>query len=412
MANGAAVAREPNAAPVLSPVEQGLARDAKQFLERGLTLKRRVDEAAPAQSFQRVFPLVRQFNPANSAYGFFDSVTIDGKPFPVIGNFQNMFFDRARAGERNERDQLREFVLRYFMRVSDFRLPEPWAETGRSGNSMWPKALSWCPEPKANREGFGFTQLMAKRRGSGAIERFPESAAHAVIDLREIGNRYDWLVTNVRIFDFSFRAAPVEGGPEIVLPLQEGSYLITSPEFITDDPENGRFGLGYAFIQSPPDGPIAWGPGQFRAAYEQIDFQLLPSGMIEVKMYFAADQPEKLASLELDPVAFATGALGLLTGGLVKPLLAPLESAYRSLSIPWPSVDPIYGFVDLANLVTFGLAAEHACISREQLYFRFLVQHFQQHFQTLSGALTTWRRVADWTDEGSLPEWVRSGTGV
>lgn len=392
------------------PEPEWLVQVADDFLRRGLALKKRVDQAAPTQSFEHVFPLMRQFNPANSAYGFFDTATIGGEPFPIIGNYQSMFFDRAQAsGETRQREQLREFVLRYFMRVSDFRLPEPWAERNGKEHGAWPSALSLCPEPRPQLEGFGFSQILAKRKGSGEIERFPEQSRHAIIDLREVGTRYEWIVTKVRIFDFTVRASLSPKGPDIAIPLQEESYLVTSPEFITDDPAGGRFGLGYAFIQSPPDSVLAWGPGQFRAAYEQIDFQCNSDGTIESQMFFAADRPAKVASVKLDPFSWAAGALRIATGGLAGRVLDPLENAYRSLPIPWPTIDPAYGFVDLANLATLGMAGKLACISREQLYVRFLVQHFDQHFQTVSGALTTWRRVPDWTDESALPEWVRTG---
>jgi hypothetical protein len=55
------------------------------------------------------------------------------------------------------------------------------------------------------------------------------------------------------------------------------------------------------------------------------------------------------------------------------------------------------------------LAAKDLCISKEQLEKDFLVQHFRQHYQMIVGSLTTWRRIPDWLDATSLPDWVRSG---
>jgi hypothetical protein len=71
--------------------------------------------------------------------------------------------------------------------------------------------------------------------------------------------------------------------------------------------------------------------------------------------------------------------------------------------------DPITAYIAAANLVTGGMAARELCVSREQLEKDFLVQHFGQHYEMLSGSLLTWRRVPDWLDAAALPAWVTTG---
>ncbi len=61
------------------------------------------------------------------------------------------------------------------------------------------------------------------------------------------------------------------------------------------------------------------------------------------------------------------------------------------------------------NTLTAGQASEQLSFSRDELYRGFLRRHSLQHYQTVLGSLRTWRQIADWLDEGGLPEWVRRG---
>ena len=151
-----------------------------------------------------------------------------------MGNFQEMFYDRPRTPANLNRqaaewmrDQIREFVLHYFMRVSAFRQPEVYVESGGRPNlSGTLERLSWCRHPDILRQGFGFKQCYYKLRDSGEIGKFAEEEKTAIVDLREIGRRYEWIVVRVRIFDFAFRFKPLGSkGPEVSLPLSEESYL-------------------------------------------------------------------------------------------------------------------------------------------------------------------------------------------
>ena len=151
---------------------------------------------------------------------------------------------------------MRQFVLRYFMRVSDFRQPEGYADSWRPPTSGLFQPLSWCPRPEAELRGFGFQQLFYKRCGGG-IGRFLEEERFAIVDLREIGDTYEWIVVRVNIFDFSFTFAPFGGAlPKVIVPLTEDSYLVISRDFVVDETAPalgvlGCYGLGYSFIKNP-----------------------------------------------------------------------------------------------------------------------------------------------------------------
>lgn len=399
--------------------EDRLLEDVEEYLARGRDLLRWWQEASRDRSFARRFPLGRSARESSDSYGFFDRVRVGGRDMRVMGNFQQMFFDRPKpvpGGERRSapwiRDQVREFALRYFMRVSDFEEPKGFVAKGGGATPPLLRPLSLCPDEEDSRRGFGFEQLYFKRR-NGEVGKFPAGERSAIVDLRRLWTEYEWIVVRVQIFDFSFAARPFgPGGPELSLPLEEASYLVLSRELVCDEerPEPGilgRYGIGYAFIKNPEPGVLGYGPGEFEAAIELIDFEVLEDGEVQVPMVFVADRPERVVNLPLDPMAWGLRLANAMSLGMLARLL-PLEEALRRSPLRL-EVDPVYGYVDLANLLTAGLAGQLLCISREQLQKEFLVKHFMQHYQTVAGALATWRVVEDWLDESDLPDWVVSG---
>jgi len=390
-------------------------------LADGRVLKRWWDQTYPDR-FAEKFELQRVFNrPANS-FGFFDQVRLNRGPLPVMGNFQDMFYDQPRTptNVRQEaaawmRDQLREFVLRYFMRVSAFRQPEVYVESQRPDLPGYLERLSWCSEPSILRQGFGFTQHYYKLRDTGQIGKFPAGSESVIVDLREIGEKYEWIVVKVRIFDFAFRFKLLgTNGPELSIPLAEQSYLVLSREFILneDDPTPhslGRYGFGYAFIQDPQQGLIGYGPGQFSAAIELINFEVSHNGEIRVAMVFVVNRPERIANISLNPVDWSFRLADLFSFGLTSRIFAPVKDTLEMIPNSVDSFDPVYGFVSLVNTLSANQAAQQLCISREQLEKDFLAQHFTQHYVTLVGSLLTWRQIPDWLNSAALPEWVVLG---
>lgn len=390
-------------------------------LADGRALKRWWDAKFP-DGFARRFELERVFNRPDSSFGFYDEIRLDRGVLPLMGNFQEMFYDQTRTPSNFNReasvwmrDQLREFVLRYFMRVSSFRQPEVYVEPERSRLPNYLQGLSWCNEPDVLRQGFGFTQHFYKLRATGEVGRFPPGSESAIVDIREVGRKYEWVVVKVRIFDFAFTFKPFgNGGPELTFPLNEESYLVLSRDFILeeDDPSPdtlGRYGVGYAFIRDPAQGLIAYGPGQFDAAIELINFEVSARGEVHVRMVFVVNRPDRIANVSLNPFDWSFRLADLFSFGAASRLFAPFKDALARIPPDADSFDPVYGFVSLANAVSGGQAAEQLCISREQLEKDFLAQHFAQHYATLVGSLLTWRQIPDWLNTAALPEWVVSG---
>lgn len=410
------------------PSNTGLTDEDRLILDRvdraladGQALKRWWDQKYP-EAFAEKFDLERNFNRSADSFGFFDQVELATGVLPVMGNYQEMFYDQPRTPTNLNRqaaewmrDQIREFVLNYFMRVSAFRQPSVYVQSGRPALPGYLETLSWCSRPDVLRQGFGFKQVLYKLRDSGEIGKFSEQEETAIVDLREIGSRYEWIVVRVRIFDFSFSFQPFgSSGPELSVPLTEASYLVLSRDFILneDNPSPdclGRYGLGYAFIRDPTEGVIGYGPGQFRAAVEIINFEVSEHGEIRVSMIFVADRPEKIANVSLNPIDWSFRLADSFSLGTTSRFLAPVKNALERIPTSVDSFDPVYGFISLINSLTANQAGYQLCISREQLEKDFLAQHFIQHYATIVGSLLTWRQIPNWLDTAALPEWVVTG---
>jgi hypothetical protein len=409
----------------LTDDDRALLNSVDHYLTAGIQLKQWWEQTSRTNTFAMRFDLGLTFNRPDTSYGFFDQTQVSGQTMPVLGNFQTMGFDRPKAPSAQMaeaaqwmREQLREYVLHYFMRVSDFRQPQGFTEDERPVPPLYLRPFSLCPPEDPRRVGFGFSQLFYKLRDSGQIGRFREEEKFAIIDLREIGRKYEWIVVRVRIFDFTFTYMPFGAdNPQVVLPLSAASYLVLSRDFIThqDDPAPGvlgRYGLGYAFIKEPTSGLLAWGPGQFDAAIELIDFLVFEDGRIRVEMVFVADRPKRILNLSLDPVNWSFTLADLMTFGLSSRVFAPLQGVLTQLPCRGSNVDPVYAFIWLANALSSGQAAQQLCLSAEELDTQFLVKHFMQHYQTIAGALHTWRQIPDWLNSAALPEWVVRGVSL
>jgi hypothetical protein len=360
--------------------DQQVLSKVENALSTGIELMHWWEKTEAANGYRQRFELTRTFNRSDTSFGFFDEAPVGRRLIPVMGLVEDMLFDnRKEPPTRSLRDEFREFVLHYFLRITDFQLPQPTFEATPA------------------RLGFGYSQNYYKLRDSGFIGKFSEAEEFAIVDLREIGRKYEWIVAKVRIFDFKITLHPLgEGSPEVVLPLDEESYLVLSRDFITNQDASGgegEYGLGYAFLSGVGrPGAIAYGPGHFEAAFKTIHFRILKSGETRVRMVFAANQPKRLLNVSLNPVDWGMRIADWMSGGLSGYLPDPFKQALDALPEEGPDVSLPASWLPTAWLDK-----------------RFLLQHFQQHYQMIIGALLTWRRIPNWLDGKALPDWVRTG---
>jgi hypothetical protein len=394
-----------------------------EYLARGLALKRWWQEVESKGGPENKFHLERSFNRPTRSYGFYAEAPVGDTVMPVMGNVQEMFYDQSRApatlgsdSAKWMRDQMREFVMKYFMRVSSFKEPNAYTDASYPIPPPALSRLSWCPEPQDKRVGFGFTQLFNKPAGANVVHAFPSYDRYAIVDQREMGKTYEWIMLKVRIFNFNLNFQPFgEQGPGLVFGENEQSYLVVHEDFVNhkEHPVPGvlaDYGIGYAFIKNSPPGPFGYGPGEFDAALELINFRVYETGYVSVRMIFIANRPTNVLNLVIDPVDWSFRLADVFSFGLASRLLAPAKSALGQFQ-PKFSLDPIQSYVSAANWISGGYAARTLCISKERLEKFFLLQHFKQHYETIVGSLLTWRQVPDWLDEKKLPAWVVSGIG-
>ncbi len=369
------------------------------------------------------FELSATHNRPDMSFGFLDETEVAGETMPIMGNVQEQFYDhpkspiksaeaKKRAADWMNR-QMREFVLRYFMRVSDFNQPRSYPDLeDAEAPPTYLRPISWCPDPQDTGSGFGFAQMYYKRTGSDEIHKFAEDDRYKVVDLRKLLGEYEWIVVKVKIFNFKFVLAPFgKEYPFGTVPLTESSYLVLSKDFILDEknPEGsediGRYGFGYGFLAEPGESLLAYGPGQFDAAFQVIHFHVRKSGEVISRMAFVANQPRKILNVSLDPMSWGMEMANMMTFGAASSLLAPMRRAMPSFG----GLDPVLGYISFANALSGGAAERQLCISRKQLFKDFLVQHFDQHYNVVAGSMVTWRQIPDWLDEDALPHWVQSG---
>ncbi len=391
---------------------------ADKTLAEGMELERWFEAKDVVGDYQRRFDVMREFNPDDRSFGFFDEAVVGGRPIPVMGIVQEMFYDRQKKATGEAiRPQFKEFILRYFMRVSHFRQPEAATEAGRvPPSSPYLRSLSWLPEEVESQVGFGYEQLYYKLAATKEIGKFHKHEQHAIVDLRDIGRVYDWIVLKVDIFDFNLSFAPFgSDAPKMTVPLKESTYLVLGPPFVrnADKPEPGvlgEYGYGYAFLPYAPEpGVVAYGPGHFAAAIQTINFKVMQSGEIRARASFIVNRPDKIVKLDVDPVDWGFKLANLMTFNFASQVMGPVRELADRLPLRVTDVDPITAYIWLANAVSGGHAAEQLGISKEQLERRMLVQHFQQHYAMLMNSLLVWRMVSDWTDHDHLPNFCNQG---
>lgn len=396
-------------------------RNVDQSLANAIEVRRWWKEKDATQNFAHQFNLIRSFNRPNRGTGFFDTAIVNGRQMELMGVMQEMFYDRADTGAAGIlpaiRDEFREFITQYFMRISDFRDPEAAVERPDE-NAAGENFLSWCRRSTPNWQGFGYSQLYYKLKDSGKVGKFAEDVRYAIVDIRELGKTFEWIVMKVRIFDFNLAFRPF--GPEfpvINIPLNEETYIILHQDFMVDvnrpgEKYFGQFGFGYGLLQidQDRDSLLAYGPGRFHAGFQTIHFQMLPDGQSSVRLVFVVNRPDRILNVPLNPVRWGFGLADLLSLGTASRVLGPLRLVFENFTPTFGNFDPLLTFVDLANAFTGGEAARQYCISKEQLETEMLLQHFMQHYQMIIGSLLTWRQIPDWLDRANLPDWILHGT--
>jgi hypothetical protein len=389
-------------------------------LADGIALQRWWQQTNANDSYAKRFELIREFNESRNSFAFFDEVSLGDQTVPIMGTVDEMLYDRQKD-KPNEKiqEQFREFILRYFMRLSSYHRPAGIVETGEAKHGdVHPffQPLSWCRSSPLSRAGFGYSQHYFKLRDSGRVGKFRERDWYSIVDLREIGKTFDWIVVKVQIFDFSLAFKPF--GPSsftIGLPQAEEFYLVISPEFVTcrDNPTPevlGRYGFGYAILKREKhEGILSLSPDIFRTGFQLLNFELDNKGQSNVHLVMVTNRPQKILDVDINPLAMGFGLANLMSLGFASQVFSSLSGALEKASPRMGRFDPVTAYISLADRLTAGISEEQLCISIKTLEREMLLQTFMQHYDLIVGSIVTWRHTQDWLDPANLPEEATTG---
>jgi hypothetical protein len=415
--------------------EQYVLDHVPQAYKDGLELKAWYERKAATGSFDDKFDLVRETNIPAHDYGYLDTARIGGKDVKVFGDVQEQFFDQPKelaAGGKvpaGWSEQLREFVLKYFLHVSSAHQIEPVPQ--RTGAASHPPLafLSACLKDRHDRGGIGFYQLAYKKKDGGKVGWFSEAEQFDFVDLTELGTKYDWVLAKARLYQFSLTIYPV--GPLFPFTFAdpyEHVYVLFMPEFVVDeprvggkrtvvDPETGdehkvlaEYGFGFSLVQNLSSyAPVTIGPQIFDLGMQYFRFRLLEDGRISSKMVFCANQLTYLFRLNANPLVWPLRAAEALSLKLAPGLTKPLQGLIDALPLSDVWIDVVFDAVRALDVLTLGEAAKRYCISVEQIQKDVLIKHDMVFYGMIADTLRIWRQVRDWTDAAAIPAWVRFG---
>jgi hypothetical protein len=366
----------------LLPGDRAILEQAERALAAGVELQQVLTDREHDANYQERFDIVSDRSSHEESLGFFDVVSVRGNPMPVMGIVQESLYDRPKAGSAEMvRAQLQEFVLRYFLRVG---------HVGEPG------------EPPAQ-------QLFFKLAATGRIGKFRKAERAAIVDLREVGATYDWIVLKADRLSFDLPFAPFgSGAPRLQLPLKESNYLVVGPTFVTnrDHPEPGvvaDYGFGYALV---PDSQ-----GRFHTAMQTVRFRLMADGEIRARAVSVVNRPDRITAIDVDPIGWGVQLADLMTFRMASRVMSPMLAVTDRLPLRTHGLDPIAAYIWIANTLTGGMAEKHFGISKAELEKRMLLQHYRHHHEMLQRSLQVWRMVPDWTAHARLPDYCQAEVG-
>ena len=386
----------------------------------GLALKAWWDDISSRDAFTRKFQLVKEFHKPDFSFGYIE----DSPVGPVMGEGQSFFYDRPKVPPNaTTREltaewvnrQMREWVLRYFVRNLSSRASEAYPEAGDPAPCLgW---LSQCPRNRDLRRDIGFYQKFYREKGGGATGRFPEDAEQTFVDVREIGTRYDWVVAKARLLDFRLTFHPLgrHAPPLVLIDHNEHLWVLFTPYFNCDreNPEKGvlgEYGMGFSIIRPPvADNVFTFGPQVFHYGFNYFRFRVFESGLVRASVVFCCNQLDGILPLPVSPVDWAQQLAHLATFGVSSRLLGRWQNQIERLPLSKATIDPVFNSIELLNFLTGDALARDYCISKEEIFKFILRKHATVFQQLISDSVRIWRQVPDWLDAAALPRWVAEG---
>ena len=392
----------------------------------GRELKNWWDDIYARDAFTNKFQLFKQFNRPDYSFGYLETADLPSGRYPVMGEYQDLFFDTIKSiplepAERRSaewmNEQIRAFALRYFLRVTSSRATDAFPEQGDPLPGLhW---LSQCPDATDRRRDIGFYQLYGKRKDTGALEVFAPADQPVVVDVRQLGTDYDWVLLKARLFDFKLttKGPAIEGYrfPLTVTDTKEYLYGLLTPCFNLDrqNPEKGvlgEYGMGFSLVAPAPGrSALTIGPEVFTLGMNYFRFKVLESGSVRLRITFSSNQLNGILPLPVSPINWGLNFANLATFGFAQKLLGPIEKQAANLPLGKLRIDPFFTAIKCLNLVTGNAAKRDYCISTETVFKFILRKHGIVFNHLTSDSVRVFRLIHDWLDEAKLPRWVVRG---
>ena len=197
---------------------------------------------------------------SNKVYGYFDKFTFQGKPQTIM-------------------------VCRQDIEMSPLHRPDAAAVVRDYVNTVMMNTGHWT-HPDGNPGGFGEDLYFGHKAGITA--RLPEDQRVGQFDWRSVGRDFDWVMLNVRVYDFAIPMGPVAKRVDSAV------CVVPHPHFMytNENPAPGirlQMQVGYSYADYAPfPNFLGYGPGKLGVAVKLYEFTLHDDGRLQASLVFAS----------------------------------------------------------------------------------------------------------------------------
>jgi hypothetical protein len=220
-------------------------------------------------------------------------------------------------------------------------------------------------------------QRAYKLRETGQTGEFPEADARAIIDLRELETRYEWIILERLLLDLGITlAAGGANSASLTIPMPTARQLVLSSDLCVRqrqpcDGVIGEFGVGFAPMPVPGDGPVIRAMNSIHPGLRLQTLRVRNTAEVRLRTVTILARPDTALKALINPVAWGLGLADKVTAGISARLM------------PGTASDQVERY----------LLSAHAIRLRDSLL----------------GTRAAWQEVRDWLDPAGIPEWIRKG---
>ena len=197
---------------------------------------------------------------SNKVTGYFDEYVFRGKPQTIMVCRQDI--EMSPLNRPDSADVLRDYVNTVMMNTAHWTYPD------------------------GNPGGFGEDWYFSHK--DGVTSRVAEDLRVGQFDWRSVGRDFDWVMLNVRVYDFAIPLGP------IAKRVDSAVCVVPHPHFTytKENPSPGiklEMQVGYSYADYAPfPNFLGYGPGKLGDAVKLYQFILHDDGKLECRLVFAS----------------------------------------------------------------------------------------------------------------------------